>query len=197
MNRIGNLIEFFRAHNLDIEEIRENKEINFVIHIIHLYFNIYLWYKTGKIKHFSVYSELLDYNFEDILDRKTNYNLNNIPFELRAKYITFIFEMLSKEGATKDECINSINYLNDMRKIQSKYYYNSIYIINSEYIFIVFIYDKSILIINMNNLNVYEEKNLVDSISMISDILNNKPFFYQFINVNKNNGYMRSYRINV
>lgn len=191
MNSTNNLIEFFKAHNIDILELKNNKdkEINLVIQILFLYFNIGAWYKTCKIKYFTLYNDLLNYDFKDILDTNKNYNLNNIPFNLRGTYITYIFEMLSKENASKDDCIKSIQYLNTMREIDnSKYYYNSIYITNNEHIFIVFIYE-DILIINVKTLDIYKEKDIIKSIIKISKELNNKEFFYQFIHICPNNSY--------
>ncbi len=97
--------------------------------------------------------------------------------------------MLSKENASKDDCIKSIQYLNNMREIDnSKYYYNSIYMTNNENIFIVFIYE-DILIINVKTLDIYKEKDIIKSIIRISEELNNKEFFYQFIHICPNNSY--------
>ena len=179
------LIDFFKAHNIDIIKEIGNNKIKLAIQTIHLYFNICLWHKTGKIKEFHLYDELINYNCIDT----STYILYSIPFELRAKYMTYIFEMLSKENASKEDCIQSIYYMNNMIKTYNKCYYNTIYISDKENDIILFIYEDNVLILNMKDFSIYQENNLIDSISTISELLNNKPFFYQFVHVAKNNTY--------
>ena len=167
------LKEFFEVSNVDISEfIGEPKVLS--LQILHLCHNIMRWYLDIKLIKFNIYRKLLEY--KDILNDISD--LHQIPFELRARYLSLILpNSVVRKYKNTEQIIANIKYIEDIgyggsNAIYIKSYNNKIYII------FLFYYANTYIIIDVETLIIKRHDTINGAIDEVSMICNNK-FEYQ------------------
>jgi hypothetical protein len=177
MNK-NSLEDFFKESDIDISEFKKEPAV-LSIQIIHLYHQIFFWYILNKHKKFTLFEKLLE--SKDIIN-SIKY-LRDIPFELKAKYLSLIYPYASGKIVNDD-----INILCNKVKIieDNDEECRAIYIKDSNktpsYIIFKFYYHNIIILININTLEITQFDTIDECIKHVY-IKCNKKIMYELTSI--------------
>ncbi len=172
-----NLKEFFKVSEVDISElINEPKLLS--IQILHLYHYIYFWYVDNRYKKFKIFDKLIEN--KDIINSIKS--LQDIPYELHAKYLSIIetYSIVNKYTDIYD-ILNKIKRIEE-NDLECRAIYIKSIDDKSYYILLKFYYHNIIILIDIQTMNIIKINNLEEGIKIVSNLCNSL-FNYQLASI--------------
>jgi hypothetical protein len=163
-----NLIHFCEASDINIYYLLDELDI-LSLHILHWYYIIKDWYIENKTRKVEIYKEFLEnkHYINNNIDSINICNLTNCGY----------YSIIYNESSIQPNIISNSHLENKS--------YHAIYIKSNvkRYIIFNYSYNKKILLIEIDTLNIIEFNSIYDCIEQLNKLINN--YMYQLLRIVK------------